>query len=60
MRINPKPDVDNHRGGVVPVTARSRIRTLHAGHLPNRGAAHGRYVLTSRARIIVVPTTRDT
>jgi hypothetical protein len=59
MRANPKPDVNGHRGDLVPVAARTRIRTLHAGHLPNRGAAHGRPALTPCARGIVVHTTRE-
>lgn len=59
MWVNPKPDVDDHGGGLVPVAARTRIRTLHAGHLPNRVPAHRRSILTPRARVVVVPTTRD-
>jgi hypothetical protein len=59
MRANPKPDVNGHRGDLVPVAARTRIRTLHANHLPNRGAAHGRPAPTPRARGIVVYTARE-
>ena len=59
MRANPKPDVNDHGGGFVPVAARTRIRTLHAGHLPNGGTAHGGPALTPRAGGIVVHTTRE-
>ena len=59
MRVNPKPDVNDHRGDLVPVAARTRIRTLHASHLPNRVAAHGRPALTPRSCGLVVHTTRE-
>jgi hypothetical protein len=35
MRADPKPDVNDHRGSLVSVAARTRIRTLHASHIPN-------------------------
>jgi len=56
MRANPKQNVDDHGGDLVPVAARARICTLHANHLPNRGAAHGRPLLAPRARVGVVLT----
>lgn len=59
MRANAKPDVNGHRGDLVPVAAHTRIRTLHASHLPNRGAAHGRPASTPRARGIVIYTARE-
>ena len=59
MRADPKPDVNDHCSDLVPVAARTRIRTLHASHLPNRGAGHGRPALNLRARGIVLHATRE-
>ena len=44
-----EPDVVGNGGGLVSVAARAGVCAVHAGDLPDRGAADGRSVLAARA-----------
>ena len=59
LRANPESDAIDHRGDLVPVAARARVRALHAGDLPDRVAADGRPALAPRARGGVVRAARE-
>jgi hypothetical protein len=47
-----------HRRDFVPFAARARLRPLHAGRVPDRGAPDERHVLAVDARRIFVCVTR--